>query len=71
MLLRNYGTLIATRKENDVEITNIKYSKTTTKITNKIRNMALNKRMNISYVDKFSYGGETFTEKYIESQRWS
>lgn len=68
MLLRNYGTLIATRKENDVEITNIKYSKTTTKITNKIRNMALNKRMNISYVDKFSYGGETFTEKYIESQ---
>ena len=58
MLLRNYGTLIATRIGNDVEITNIKYSKTTTTITNKIRNMALKKRMNISYVDKFAEGGE-------------
>jgi len=57
MLLRNYGTLIATRIGNDVSITNIKYSKTTTTITNKIKNIALQKRMNVSYVDKFAEGG--------------
>jgi hypothetical protein len=57
MLLRNYGTLIATRKGNDVSITNIKYSKTTTIITNKVNTMALNKKMNVSYVNKFAKGG--------------
>jgi hypothetical protein len=57
MLLRNYGTLIATRKGNDVHITNTKYSITTSKITNKVRNMAINNRMNVSYVDTFEKGG--------------
>jgi hypothetical protein len=59
MLLRNYGTLIATRKGNNVEITNVKYSRTTTIITNKVNTMALNKKMNVSYVNKFADGGET------------
>jgi hypothetical protein len=57
MLLRNYGTLIAIRKGKNVEITNTKYSKTTTIITNKVKNMALNNRMNVKYVDKFADGG--------------
>jgi hypothetical protein len=58
VLLRNYGTLIALRKGNDVSITNIKYSKTTTTITNKVRMMALKKRMNVKHNDKFAEGGE-------------
>ena len=57
VLLRNYGTLIATRKGNDVKITNTKYSRTTSIITNKVRNMAINNRMNVSYVDTFKKGG--------------
>jgi hypothetical protein len=57
ILLRNYGTLIATRKGNQVTITNEKHSKTTTTITNKLKNMALNKRMNVKYTDKFADGG--------------
>lgn len=58
ILLRNYGTLIAVRKGKNVEITNTKYSKTTTIITNKVKNMALKNRMNVKYVDKFADGGE-------------
>ena len=69
VLLRNYGTLIATRKENEVSITNTKYSITTTKITNKVRNMAINKKMNVNHVDKFEDGGgvdDYSLKEYIE-----
>ena len=58
MLLRNYGTLIATRKGNDVEITDAKYSQTTSRITNELNSMAMKKGMNVTYVSKFEEGGE-------------
>ena len=64
MLLRNYGTLIATREGNDVSITNTKYSKTTTIITNKVNRMALDKGMNVNLTDKFAEGGETIKDEY-------
>ena len=64
MLLRNYGTLIATRKGNNVEITNVKYSRTTTIITNKVDSIANQKGMNVSYVSKFAKGGQA-GKKYI------
>ncbi len=57
VLLRNYGTLIATRKGNDITINKTYFSKTTSTITNKLKNMALNKRINVNYVDKFADGG--------------
>jgi hypothetical protein len=66
MLLRNYGTLIATRKGNDVEITNVKYSQTTSRITNEVNSTANQKGMNVSYVSKFADGGETGENDAIE-----
>ena len=59
MLLRNYGTLIATRKGNDVDITNVKYSQTTSRITNEVNSMANQKGMNVRYVNEFAKGGLT------------
>jgi hypothetical protein len=58
--LRNYSTLIAIRKGNDVRITNIKYSKTTSTITNRLKALAEEMGYNVSYVSKFEEGGETF-----------
>ena len=58
ILLRNYGTLIAIRIGNDVEITSKKYSVTTTKIQNALQRMANNMGMNVSRVDGFEAGGE-------------
>ena len=58
LLLRNYSTLIAIRKGNDVRITNIKYSNTTSKITNRLKALAEEMGYNVSYVSKFEGGGE-------------
>jgi hypothetical protein len=58
MLLRNYGTLIAKRMGRRVEITNVKYSKTTSAITNRLKALAEEMGYNVSYVDKFAGGGE-------------
>jgi transcriptional regulator with XRE-family HTH domain len=60
LLLRNYSTLIAIRKGNDVRITNIKYSNTTSAITNRLKALAEEMGYNVSYVSKFEEGGETF-----------
>ena len=60
LLLRNYYTLIATRKGNDVKITNVKHSKTTSAITNRLKALAEEMGYNVSYVSKFENGGETF-----------
>ena len=57
MLLRNYGTLIASRKGNNLDITSIKYSVTTTKITNMVNRMGKDKGLNVKYVEKFADGG--------------
>ena len=57
MLLRNYGTLIASRKGNNLNITSIKYSVTTTKITNMVNRMGKDKGLNVKYVEKFEDGG--------------
>jgi hypothetical protein len=64
MLLRNYGTLIASRKGNNVHITSIKYSVTTTKITNMVNRMAKDKGLNVKYVEKFEDGGNTSSYCY-------
>jgi hypothetical protein len=58
LLLRNYSTLIAIRKGNDVRITNIKYSNTTSKITNRLKALAEEMGYSVQYVDKFEGGGE-------------
>jgi hypothetical protein len=60
MLLRNYGTLIAKRMGRRVEITNVKYSKTTSAITNRLKALAEEMGYNVSYVSEFEEGGETF-----------
>ena len=59
MLLRNYGTLIAKRNGRRVEITNVKYSKTTSAITNRLKALAEQMGYNVSYVSEFSEGGST------------
>ena len=59
MLLRNYGTLIAKRNGRRVEITNVKYSKTTSTITNRLKALAEQMGYNVSYVSEFSEGGKT------------
>ena len=59
MLLRNYGTLIAKRNGRRVEITNVKYSKTTSAITNRLKALAEQMGYNVSYVSEFSEGGKT------------
>ena len=64
MLLRNYGTLIASRKGNNLNITSIKYSVTTTKITNMVNRMAKDKGLNVKYVEKFEDGGMTSSYCY-------
>jgi hypothetical protein len=64
LLLRNYSTLIAIRKGNDVRITNIKYSKTTSAITNRLKALAEEMGYNVSYVSKFEGGGEVQDELY-------
>jgi hypothetical protein len=64
MLLRNYGTLIASRKGNNLDITSIKYSVTTTKITNMVNRMAKDKGLNVKYVEKFEDGGMTSSYCY-------
>jgi hypothetical protein len=59
MLLRNYGTLIAKRMGRMVEITNVKYSKTTSAITNRLKALAEEMGYNVSYVSEFEEGGIT------------
>lgn len=58
MLLRNYGTLIAKRNGRRVEITNVKHSKTTSAITNRLKALAEEMGYNVSYVSEFEEGGE-------------
>ena len=58
ILLRNYGTLIAIRKGNDVKITSKRYSVTTSKIQNALERMAKSLLMNVSRVDEFEAGGQ-------------
>jgi hypothetical protein len=53
MLLRNYGTLIAKRNGRRVEITNVKHSKTTSAITNRLKALAEEMGYNVSYVSEF------------------
>jgi len=60
MLLRNYGTLIAKRMGRNVEITNVKHSKTTSAITNRLKALAEEMGYNVSYVSEFENVGETF-----------
>jgi hypothetical protein len=69
LLLRNYGTLIATKKDNQITITKTKFSKTTTSIINKLKNMAHNKKMNVKYVDKFATGGGVDEEEISTPQQ--
>jgi len=57
ILLRNYGTLIAKRNGRRVEITNVKYSKTTSAITNRLKALAEEMGYNVSYVSEFAEGG--------------
>jgi ribosome maturation factor RimP len=57
MLLRNYGTLIAKRNGRRVEITNVKHSKTTSAITNRLKALAEEMGYNVSYVSEFEEGG--------------
>jgi len=59
MLLRNYGTLIAKRNGRRVEITNVKHSKTTSAITNRLKALAEEMGYNVSYVSEFAQGGMT------------
>jgi hypothetical protein len=59
ILLRNYGTLIASRKGNNLRITSTKYSITTTKNTNMVNRMAKEKGLDVKYVEKFEDGGNT------------
>jgi hypothetical protein len=59
MLLRNYQTLIATRMGRRVNITNVKYSKTTSAITNRLKELAEEMGYNVSYVSEFAKGGMT------------
>jgi hypothetical protein len=78
MLLRNYGTLIAKRNGRRVEITNVKYSKTTSAITNRLKALAEEMGYSVQYVDKFEGGGgvegiKNRAEKLLEesiSYRW-
>lgn len=57
VLLRNYYTLIATRKGMDVKITSKKYSQTTSTIQNKLKSLAAKKGFNIIEVEEFEDGG--------------
>jgi len=57
VLLRNYYTLIATRKGMDVKITSKKYSQTTSTIQNKLKSLAAKKGFNIIEVEEFEEGG--------------
>jgi hypothetical protein len=55
-LLRQYGTVIATRKGNKVTFTGKKYSKTTTKLTNDIKYLANKYGFVIEKSKKFAKG---------------
>lgn len=57
VLLRNYYTLIATRKGMDVKITSKKFSPTTSTIQNKLKSLASKKGFNIIEVEEFEEGG--------------
>lgn len=57
MLLRNYQTLIATRMGRRINITNVKYSVTTTKITNRLKALAEEMGYSVFYVSEFAQGG--------------
>ena len=66
MLLRNYGTLIATRKGTNVKVSDKKYSSTTSTIQNAIVREAENRGMNVTRVreGEFAKGGKIdFREK--------
>jgi len=64
VLLRQYGTIIAVRKGDKVEITKTKYSSTTSTIQNMIERLAKDKGMDVSRTDKFKDGGS------IEGDDW-
>jgi hypothetical protein len=57
MLLRNYQTLIATRMGRRINITNVKHSVTTTKITNRLKALAEEMGYGVFYVSEFAQGG--------------
>jgi len=61
MLLRNYGTLIATRKGNNVKVSDKKYSSTTSTIQNAIVREAKERGMKVKRVGEgeFAKGGKT------------
>ena len=64
MLLRNYGTLIATRDNNSVKISAKRYSQTTSTIQNQIERLAKDKGMSVERVgeNEFAKGGEVYID---------
>jgi len=62
ILLRNYGTLIATRQGKTVKISTKKYSSTTSKITNKVEALAKSMGLNVEKISEvqFKKGGEMY-----------
>jgi antirestriction protein len=59
LILRNYGTIIATRQGKKVSINSKKYSNTTTTITNLLERLANDEGMKVVKIseDKFEFGG--------------
>ena len=68
MLLRNYYTLIATRKGNMVKITAKRFSKSTSTIVNALVSMANDMGFEVSRVEEFAKGGRTKNYKYIPNK---
>ena len=64
MLLRNYYTLIATRKGNVVKITDKKYSKSTSTIVNALVRMARDMGFEVDMVTEFAKGGKTYNRSW-------
>jgi antirestriction protein len=67
IILRNYGTIIATRQGKKVSINSKKYSNTTTTITNLLEKLANEREMKIMKIsdDKFMSGGRTNERKHV------
>lgn len=65
ILLRNYGTLIATRQGKTVKISTKKYSSTTSKITNKVEALAKSMGLNVEKISEvqFKKGGKAKVPK--------
>ena len=67
MLLRQYGTLIAVRKNGTVTITDKKYSVTTSTLQNMIKRIAEENGFNVRYSNKFKSGGEVEGNANVQS----